>query len=151
MPLKSRWRCRAVLWLAVHQLQTWLNIKMHALFLLRMSAKWLQFTIYQSTYWYNCVLSPQGSEIFTVVAKDGDVGNPNPVIYSFDFGKFFKLKETRMQKKGNSTKTYLIKLSVHLSLQVMMVFSASIKQVAVSPCWLSPFIWRERSLTLKSG
>lgn len=33
-------------------------------------------------------LSSQGSEIFTVVAKDGDVGNPNSIRYSFDDGKF---------------------------------------------------------------
>lgn len=32
-------------------------------------------------------LFTQGSEIFTVVAKDGDVGNPNPIHYSFDDGK----------------------------------------------------------------
>lgn len=31
----------------------------------------------------------QGSEIFTVLAKDGDVGNPNPIRYSFDEGKHF--------------------------------------------------------------
>uniref|UniRef100_A0A3Q3WMB0 Photoreceptor cadherin n=1 Tax=Mola mola TaxID=94237 RepID=A0A3Q3WMB0_MOLML len=31
-------------------------------------------------------ISVPGSEIFTVVAKDGDVGNPNPVVYSFDDG-----------------------------------------------------------------
>ena len=29
----------------------------------------------------------QGSEIFTVVAKDGDVGSPNPIHYSFYDGK----------------------------------------------------------------
>lgn len=29
----------------------------------------------------------QGSEIFTVSAKDGDVGNPNPVSYSFEEGE----------------------------------------------------------------
>lgn len=32
-------------------------------------------------------LFTQGSEIFTVIAKDGDVGNPNPIRYSFDEGK----------------------------------------------------------------
>ncbi|XP_051282980.1 cadherin-related family member 1 isoform X1 [Dicentrarchus labrax] len=31
-------------------------------------------------------VSVPGSEIFTVVAKDGDVGNPNPIHYSFDDG-----------------------------------------------------------------
>uniref|UniRef100_A0A8D3DNW3 Cadherin-related family member 1a n=1 Tax=Scophthalmus maximus TaxID=52904 RepID=A0A8D3DNW3_SCOMX len=31
-------------------------------------------------------VSSPGSEIFTVVAKDGDVGNPNPISYSFDDG-----------------------------------------------------------------
>lgn len=34
-----------------------------------------------------CVSSLQGSEIFTVVAKDGDVGNPNPIRYSFEEGE----------------------------------------------------------------
>uniref|UniRef100_A0A668AUK9 Cadherin-related family member 1a n=1 Tax=Myripristis murdjan TaxID=586833 RepID=A0A668AUK9_9TELE len=29
-------------------------------------------------------VSAPGSEIYTVVAKDGDVGNPNPISYSFD-------------------------------------------------------------------
>ncbi|KAL7383147.1 hypothetical protein ABVT39_005617 [Epinephelus coioides] len=31
-------------------------------------------------------VSVPGSEIFTVVAKDGDVGSPNPIRYSFDDG-----------------------------------------------------------------
>ncbi|KAK5882476.1 hypothetical protein CesoFtcFv8_021058 [Champsocephalus esox] len=31
-------------------------------------------------------ISLPGSEIFTVVAKDGDVGSPNPIQYSFDSG-----------------------------------------------------------------
>ncbi|XP_029691109.1 cadherin-related family member 1a isoform X1 [Takifugu rubripes] len=31
-------------------------------------------------------ISVPGSEIFTVIAKDGDVGNPNPIRYSFDEG-----------------------------------------------------------------
>uniref|UniRef100_A0A4W6E9G4 Cadherin-related family member 1 n=1 Tax=Lates calcarifer TaxID=8187 RepID=A0A4W6E9G4_LATCA len=31
-------------------------------------------------------VSVPGSEIFTVIAKDGDVGNPNPIRYSFDDG-----------------------------------------------------------------
>ncbi|XP_028279411.1 cadherin-related family member 1a [Parambassis ranga] len=31
-------------------------------------------------------ISVPGSEIFTVVAKDGDIGNPNPIRYSFDDG-----------------------------------------------------------------
>ncbi|KAM9848035.1 cadherin-related family member 1a [Aulostomus maculatus] len=31
-------------------------------------------------------VSVPGSEIFTVVARDGDVGNPNPIRYSFDEG-----------------------------------------------------------------
>ncbi|XP_034059709.1 cadherin-related family member 1 isoform X2 [Gymnodraco acuticeps] len=31
-------------------------------------------------------ISVAGSEIFTVVAKDGDVGSPNPIQYSFDSG-----------------------------------------------------------------
>lgn len=37
-------------------------------------------------------LSSQGSEIFTVVAKDGDVGNPNPIRYSFDDGRHVSVK-----------------------------------------------------------
>lgn len=35
----------------------------------------------------NVPFPPQGSEIFTVVAKDGDVGNPNPIRYSFEEGE----------------------------------------------------------------
>uniref|UniRef100_A0A3P9HNZ4 Cadherin-related family member 1 n=1 Tax=Oryzias latipes TaxID=8090 RepID=A0A3P9HNZ4_ORYLA len=31
-------------------------------------------------------ISEEGSEIFTVVAEDGDVGKPNPIQYSFDGG-----------------------------------------------------------------
>ncbi|XP_069548668.1 cadherin-related family member 1a [Brachyistius frenatus] len=31
-------------------------------------------------------VSVPGSEIFTVVAKDGDIGNPHPICYSFDDG-----------------------------------------------------------------
>ncbi|KAL6101913.1 cdhr1 [Pungitius sinensis] len=31
-------------------------------------------------------ISEPGSEIFTVLAKDGDVGNPNPIRYSFEDG-----------------------------------------------------------------
>ncbi|XP_063048086.1 cadherin-related family member 1 [Engraulis encrasicolus] len=31
-------------------------------------------------------VSSPGSEVFTVFAKDGDVGNPNPVVYSIDSG-----------------------------------------------------------------
>lgn len=34
----------------------------------------------------------QGSEIFTVFAKDGDMENPNPVIYSIDSGMYYFLK-----------------------------------------------------------
>lgn len=33
----------------------------------------------------------QGSEIYTVLAKDGDVGNPNPIHYSIESGKRFTL------------------------------------------------------------
>lgn len=36
-------------------------------------------------------LPSQGSEIFTVVAKDGDVGNANPIRYSFDDGEHFTM------------------------------------------------------------
>lgn len=38
----------------------------------------------------------QGSEIFTVVAKDGDIGNPNPIRYSFEEGKALKWLFTRV-------------------------------------------------------
>lgn len=38
-------------------------------------------------------LSSQGSEIFTVIAKDGDVGNPNPIRYSFDDGRHASVKD----------------------------------------------------------
>lgn len=37
-------------------------------------------------------LSSQGSEIFTIVAKDGDVGDPNPIRYSFDGGRHTSMK-----------------------------------------------------------
>uniref|UniRef100_A0A668A836 Photoreceptor cadherin n=1 Tax=Myripristis murdjan TaxID=586833 RepID=A0A668A836_9TELE len=37
-------------------------------------------------------VSAPGSEIYTVVAKDGDVGNPNPISYSFDEGKLLTLR-----------------------------------------------------------
>jgi hypothetical protein len=30
---------------------------------------------------------PQGSEVYRVLAKDGDAGNPNPIVYSMDDGK----------------------------------------------------------------
>ncbi|XP_077437767.1 cadherin-related family member 1a isoform X2 [Vanacampus margaritifer] len=41
-------------------------------------------------------VSLPGSEIFTVVAKDGDVGNPNPIRYSFEEGDdgVFSVNET---------------------------------------------------------
>ncbi|XP_077352450.1 cadherin-related family member 1a isoform X1 [Festucalex cinctus] len=41
-------------------------------------------------------VSLPGSEIFTVVAKDGDVGNPNPIRYSFEEGDdgVFSINET---------------------------------------------------------
>lgn len=38
-------------------------------------------------------LSSQGSEIFTVIAKDGDVGSPNPIRYSFDDGRHASVKD----------------------------------------------------------
>ncbi|KAM3862985.1 cadherin-related family member 1a [Diretmus argenteus] len=41
-------------------------------------------------------ISLPGSVIFTVLAKDGDVGNPNPISYSFDGGDdgVFRINET---------------------------------------------------------
>lgn len=80
-------------------------------------------------------LFTQGSEIFTVLAKDGDVGNPNPIRYSFDEGKHVtqgKL-ECFLFHKANVLKGLL-------SRQVTMVFFSSIKQAVVSPCRLSPSI-----------
>ncbi|KAG7257019.1 hypothetical protein CRUP_008441 [Coryphaenoides rupestris] len=40
--------------------------------------------------------SDQGSEVFTVLARDGDAGNPNPVVYSLDDGDdgVFGINET---------------------------------------------------------
>ncbi|KAE8280672.1 Cadherin-related family member 1 Photoreceptor cadherin [Larimichthys crocea] len=48
-------------------------------------------------------VSVPGSEIFTVVAKDGDVGNPNPIRYSFedgDNGDFRINKTTEVSPEG---------------------------------------------------
>lgn len=36
-------------------------------------------------------MHPQGSEIFTVFARDGDQGNPNPIHYSIVNGKKKKI------------------------------------------------------------
>uniref|UniRef100_I3KQ88 Photoreceptor cadherin n=1 Tax=Oreochromis niloticus TaxID=8128 RepID=I3KQ88_ORENI len=50
-------------------------------------------------------ISVPGSEIFTVEARDGDVGNPNPIRYSFDDGKpFYKIPNRPMFTDSKSDK-----------------------------------------------
>ncbi|KAM8859115.1 cadherin-related family member 1a isoform 2-T2 [Spinachia spinachia] len=41
---------------------------------------------YEKTKTHFVTVIAKGSEIFTVLAKDGDVGNPNPIRYSFEDG-----------------------------------------------------------------
>ncbi|XP_068597553.1 cadherin-related family member 1a [Brachionichthys hirsutus] len=70
-------------------------------------------------------VSEPGSEIFTVVAKDGDLGNPNPIIYSFDGGDdgVFHVNET----SGCIT---LQILPVHLKREI---FNIQVRASEVSP------------------
>nr|XP_057920366.1 cadherin-related family member 1 isoform X1 [Doryrhamphus excisus] len=70
-------------------------------------------------------VSTPGSEIFTVVAKDGDVGNPNPIRYSFDEGDdgVFSINETT----GLVT---LLTSPIHLKREI---FNIKVKASEVSP------------------
>ncbi|XP_054654282.1 cadherin-related family member 1 isoform X2 [Dunckerocampus dactyliophorus] len=70
-------------------------------------------------------VSTPGSEIFTVVAKDGDVGNPNPIRYSFDEGDdgVFSINET----------TGLITLLTSPVYLKREVFNIKVKASEVSP------------------
>ncbi|XP_071336623.1 cadherin-related family member 1a isoform X1 [Trachinotus anak] len=70
-------------------------------------------------------VSVQGSEIFTVVAKDGDVGNPNPICYSFDEGDdgVFSINKT----SGSIT---LLTLPMYLKREI---FNIKVRASEVSP------------------
>uniref|UniRef100_A0A665W744 Cadherin-related family member 1 n=1 Tax=Echeneis naucrates TaxID=173247 RepID=A0A665W744_ECHNA len=70
-------------------------------------------------------ISVPGSEIFTVVAKDGDVGNPNPVCYSFDDGDdgVFTINKT----SGSIT---LLALPIYLKREI---FNIKVRASEVSP------------------
>ncbi|KAI3363237.1 hypothetical protein L3Q82_011867, partial [Scortum barcoo] len=71
-------------------------------------------------------ISVPGSEIFTVVAKDGDVGNPNPVCYSFDGAGddgVFSINKT----SGCIT---LLTLPIYLKREI---FNIKVKATEVSP------------------
>ncbi|TMS04352.1 Cadherin-related family member 1 [Larimichthys crocea] len=70
-------------------------------------------------------VSVPGSEIFTVVAKDGDVGNPNPIRYSFEDGDNgdFRINKTT----GCIT---LLTLPIYLRREI---FNIKVKASEVSP------------------
>ncbi|XP_068183992.1 cadherin-related family member 1a [Antennarius striatus] len=70
-------------------------------------------------------ISEPGSEIFTVVAKDGDLGNPNPIIYSFDSGDdgVFYINKT-------SGCIILQTLPIHLKREI---FNIQVRASEVSP------------------
>ncbi|XP_039640350.1 cadherin-related family member 1 isoform X1 [Perca fluviatilis] len=70
-------------------------------------------------------ISEPGSEIFTVVAKDGDAGNPNPIHYSFDDGDdgVFSINKT----SGCIT---LLTLPMYLKREI---FNIKVKASEVSP------------------
>ncbi|KAG8000140.1 Cadherin-related family member 1 [Nibea albiflora] len=70
-------------------------------------------------------VSVPGSEIFTVVAKDGDVGNPNPIHYSFEDGDdgVFRINKTT----GCIT---LLSLPIYLRREI---FNIKVKASEVSP------------------
>ncbi|XP_039995672.1 cadherin-related family member 1 [Xiphias gladius] len=70
-------------------------------------------------------ISVPGSEIFTVAAKDGDVGNPNPIRYSFDDGDdgVFSINET----SGTIT---LQTLPIYLKREI---FNIKVRASEVSP------------------
>ncbi|XP_005744861.1 cadherin-related family member 1a isoform X1 [Pundamilia nyererei] len=70
-------------------------------------------------------ISVPGSEIFTVEARDGDVGNPNPVRYSFDDGDdgVFSINKT----SGCIT---LLTLPIYLKREI---FNIKVRASEVSP------------------
>uniref|UniRef100_A0A7N6BWY3 Photoreceptor cadherin n=1 Tax=Anabas testudineus TaxID=64144 RepID=A0A7N6BWY3_ANATE len=70
-------------------------------------------------------VSVPGSEIFTVVAKDGDVGSPNPICYSFDDGDdgVFHINKTT----GRIT---LLTLPMYLKREI---FNIKVRASEVSP------------------
>ncbi|XP_023149724.2 cadherin-related family member 1 isoform X1 [Amphiprion ocellaris] len=70
-------------------------------------------------------VSGPGSEIFSVNAKDGDVGNPNPIRYSFDDGDdgVFSINRT----SGLIT---LLTLPIHLKREI---FNIKVRASEVSP------------------
>ncbi|XP_031161981.1 cadherin-related family member 1 isoform X1 [Sander lucioperca] len=70
-------------------------------------------------------ISEPGSEIFTVVAKDGDAGNPNPIRYSFDDGDdgVFSINKT----SGCIT---LLTLPMYLKREI---FNIKVKASEISP------------------
>ncbi|XP_034754678.1 cadherin-related family member 1 isoform X2 [Etheostoma cragini] len=70
-------------------------------------------------------ISEPGSEIFNVVAKDGDAGNPNPILYSFDDGDdgVFRINKT----SGCIT---LLTLPMYLKREI---FNIKVKASEVSP------------------
>uniref|UniRef100_A0A671Y1D3 Cadherin-related family member 1 n=1 Tax=Sparus aurata TaxID=8175 RepID=A0A671Y1D3_SPAAU len=70
-------------------------------------------------------ISVPGSEIFTVLAKDGDVGNPNPIHYSFEEGDdgVFHINKT----SGCIT---LLTLPIYLKREI---FNIKVKVSCVSP------------------
>ncbi|XP_029306090.1 cadherin-related family member 1a, partial [Cottoperca gobio] len=70
-------------------------------------------------------ISEPGSEIFTVEAKDGDVGNPNPVHYSFDDGDdgVFSINKT----------SGCITLLTHPMYLKREIFNIKVKASEVSP------------------
>uniref|UniRef100_A0A7N8WIC4 Photoreceptor cadherin n=1 Tax=Mastacembelus armatus TaxID=205130 RepID=A0A7N8WIC4_9TELE len=70
-------------------------------------------------------ISVPGSEIFTVVAKDGDVGNPNPISYSFEEGDdgVFSINKT-------SGRITLLTLPIYLKREI---FNIKVRASEVSP------------------
>ncbi|XP_067338596.1 cadherin-related family member 1a [Channa argus] len=70
-------------------------------------------------------VSVPGSEIFTVVAKDGDVANPNPIHYSFDDGDdgVFRINKT----SGHIT---LLTYPIYLKREI---FSIKVRASEVNP------------------
>ncbi|KAK5854070.1 hypothetical protein PBY51_015170 [Eleginops maclovinus] len=70
-------------------------------------------------------ISVPGSEIFTVVAKDGDVGSPNPIQYSFDNGDdgVFSINKT----------SGCITLLTHPMYLKREIFNIKVKATEVSP------------------
>ncbi|XP_022619218.1 cadherin-related family member 1-like [Seriola dumerili] len=70
-------------------------------------------------------VSVPGSEIFTVVAKDGDVGNPNPICYTFEDGDdgVFSINKT----SGCIT---LVTLPIYLRREI---FNIKVRASEVSP------------------